>query len=151
MKTTSSKTEKRKPAGRTRALAVDAGWASVSSRPKVSSAKLHSENRVYIHPVAALGKDRYECQNGWTLLGWANAPWKSAIGPHAIVYEKVVAKGADDGDMHDHFEPGLYWGHGDAEKMLFGGTLADVEAEELEPWLSRPNISQSGTAESRSL
>lgn len=80
--------------------------------------------------------DRYECMKGWRLAGWASAPWTSEQGRHAIVYEKTVAADQTSCDSHDSFEPGLYWGHGDAHKMQFGGRLAESEADELAPWLT---------------
>lgn len=118
------------------ALSLSEGWALVASLPRINAAKLTRENRVYIHPVCALGNDRFKCSKGWRLAGWNDAPWESAIGPQAIVYEKLTPAGSDDMlDSHDHFEPGLYWGHGNAHRMAFCDKLPEDMEAELGPWL----------------
>lgn len=110
----------------------------VAKLPKVNSAKLHGENRVYIHPVCALGGDRYKCSKGWKVVGWAEAPWKSTLGPHAIVYEKTTPANSESiyASSHHYFEPGLYWGHGNAKKMTFFAELPKEDADELGPWVN---------------
>lgn len=132
MKTEPKEKSKRKPAGRTRALAVDAGWAPVSSWPKINSAKLTSENRVYIHPICGMADGKNECLKGWKILGWGNAPWASGLGPHAIVYEKTSAAGSESiyASSHADWEPGIYWGHGDAKTMLFQPNAGGVPRPE---------------------
>lgn len=110
-------------------------WVVVSTLPRVNSAKLHNENRVYIHPVCALGHNRFVCQTGWKLAGWNSAPWKSILGPNAIVYEKLTSADHFTIDTHGSFEPGLYWGHGDAEKMTFCEKLSKEQEDEIGPWL----------------
>ena len=115
------------------------GYASVSSMRKVNSAKLTRENRVYIHPVCALPNNRYMVGEGWKVIGWSDAPWKSAIGAHAIVYEKISKMDMDSLDTHAHFEPGIYWGHGDADKMQFCETLPAELEDEIGPWVRKHN------------
>lgn len=104
---------------------------------KVNSAKLHSENRVYIHPVCDLGDSQFICNKGWKVVGWADAPWKSAIGPHAIVYEKLTPAGSESiyASSHSEFQPGLYWGHGHANRMTFFDKVPAAKAAELGPWV----------------
>jgi hypothetical protein len=96
-------------------------WSPVSRWPKINSARLTAENRVYIHPICGLADGKHECVGGWTLIGWGNAPWASGLGPHAIVYEKTSSAGSEHvyGDCHAGWEPGIYWGHGNADEMLF--------------------------------
>lgn len=124
---------------RSRRCAPAICYASVSSMPKVNSAKLTKENRVYIHPVCALPLDRYMVNEGWKIIGWSDAPWTSAIGPHAIVYEKLSVSDADNYDAHSQFEPGIYWGHGDAKKMQFCSTLPAELEDEMGPWVRKHN------------
>jgi hypothetical protein len=93
----------------------------VAKLPKVNSAKLTSENRVYIHPICGNMDGTNECLKGWRLVGWGNAPWTSGLGPHAIVYEKTSPAGSETiyASSHADWEPGIYWGHGNAKTMLF--------------------------------
>lgn len=94
--------------------------------PKINSAKLTGENRVYIHPVCALGGNLYKCLSGWKIAGWAEAPYESILGKHAIIYEKF-ADAPSFLDNHAQFETGLYWGHGDAGRMIFPSSLSRDE------------------------
>lgn len=83
--------------------------------PRVSSARLRRDNHCGIWPLCWLGGDEYETIEGWTPLGWAIAPWKSGGGEtHAIVFEKTDHLTSD---PQNHFEPGVYWCHGDFEKI----------------------------------
>ena len=113
-------------------------WAFAATWTKVNSAKLTTENRVYLHPVCACEDNTFEMGKAWRFVGWGNAPWASALGPHAIVYEKMTPANTESiyASTHYHFEPGLYWGHGDAKKMKFrkpnvrcGGTGQQMEGE----------------------
>jgi len=70
---------------------------------------------------------------GWTLLGWCDAPTKGA-GPHAIVYEKTTPRSDE-----EPFEPGIYWGHGNAKNMQFVNELPSELEAELGPWVRRHN------------
>ncbi len=87
---------------------------------RFNSARLHDENRVFVHPVCSLGGNRFEIIDGWELAGWCSAPWPSAGGKlMAVVYEKLTPSvELGDGD-YDHFEPGVYWGHGNPDEMRF--------------------------------
>ncbi len=110
----------------------------VSELPKVNSARIHSENRVYIHPVHALGKDRYSCYPGWRIVGWANAPYKSLNGSEAIVYERLWPRNLEGGieDSYNHLERGLYWGHGNAATMSFQVKSDQaIDHDEEDPWI----------------
>jgi hypothetical protein len=95
-------------------------WRAVIELPKVNSGKLNGGNRVWLHPVCSHPDNRFVCEPGWRLIGWNCAPCFGA-GPHAIVYEKTVpaTESLIGGDLHAHFEPGVYWGHGDAKQMQF--------------------------------
>jgi hypothetical protein len=62
-------------------------WVVVRSLPKVSAAKLHFENRCWIHPIGDYGKGRFEMSKGWRLVGWSTPPYLSGGGKDAIVYE----------------------------------------------------------------
>jgi hypothetical protein len=98
-------------------------WKPVADLPKVNAGKLHGGNKVWLHPVCAHPDNRFVCEEGWELKGWNFAPSKGA-GPHAIVYEKTTPaeQSLIGGSLHAHFEPGIYWGHGDAKEMQFPAT-----------------------------
>jgi hypothetical protein len=93
-------------------------YRAVSSLPEFSSARLTNENRVFVHPVCK-HLDHYEVVKDWKLVGWCSAPFKNHTGGLAIVYEKLSPADEDSLDVHDHFEPGFYWGHGDPDSMFF--------------------------------
>ena len=97
------------------------GFKPVTAWSRVNSAKLHSENRVYIHPVCAVEDSTFKVLNGWRLAGWGSAPWASPLGSDAIVYEKLTPANFESpyASSHASFEPGIYWGHGNAWTMLF--------------------------------
>jgi len=90
---------------------------------KVNSAKLTTENRVWIHPVCAGRDDQYEPLKGWLFIGWNIAPFGPGTPErkHAIVYEKTSPAGSETiyASSHADWEPGIYWGHGNAARMKF--------------------------------
>ncbi len=85
--------------------------------PKVSSAKLHRENRCGVYPLTSLGGGEYEVDDGWVVSGWSIAPWKGTS-EWAIVFEKT-SPARETFDPMDSFEPGLYWCHGDITAFKF--------------------------------
>ena len=89
--------------------------------PKISSAKLHRENHCGVFPLCSIGNRTYEVEDGWSVVGWSDAPWVSAGQTTAVVFEKHCSpREYDDISILD---PGLYWLHGDIFTMTFVGLV----------------------------
>ena len=85
---------------------------------KCSSAGLGGENRVFVHPVCRDSETHVSLIDDWELVGWCSAPWKRATGlGTAIVYRKLSPSVEFGRGDYDHFEPGIYWAHGDPDKF----------------------------------
>lgn len=107
---------------------------AVATLPRVNSGCCHEQNRVWIHPVCALPNGMFLVADGWRLIGWTTAP-TTGSGPHAIIYEKVTPAGSIHMGTNADFEPGIYWGHGNADAMIFCPQLPPELEEEIGPWL----------------
>ena len=62
----------------------------------------------------------YAMESGWSVLGYADAPWKSGGGKtRAIVFEKHSPRTDALFDSFSDLEPGVYWSHGELTAKNF--------------------------------